>query len=357
MILDNLEFHNTVALETVSGGGLAIRRYPETVRNSLCQLGRLVSQESAGCELRFVTEAPNFRLAVSSLPSGLAPYELHNQDLFIFKGDFFHSHYRLEPGKINHIMVTDIVGDVANGFAALKPGVKDSGYFKHQVWRVLFGRYPAIFHALDTYGYPVRPPQADELPNRRILFYGSSITNGASPTLYHLSYIQQTARHLKADCLNQGLSGACLCQPEVADYLAERDDWDMICLELGVNMRGAFTPEEFAERSRYLVKKITAANPDKPVFLITIFPNAESPQHAVGSSEMQNKQLAFDRILRDLIPELNHKQLYLVEGSDVLTDYSGITKDLIHPGDYGHMEMGRNLAEIIRENVQERSNA
>lgn len=63
--------------------------------------------------------------------------------------------------------------------------------------------------------------------------------------------------------------------------------------------------------------------------------------------------MTFDRILRDLIPELNHKQLYLVEGSEVLTDYSGITKDLIHPGDYGHMEMGRNLAEIIREKVQE----
>lgn len=124
-----------------------IRRYPEAVRNSLCQLGRLVFQESFGCELSFVT---------------------------------------------------DIVGDVANGFAALKLGVKDRGYFKHQVWR--------------------------------ILFYGSSITNGASPTLYHLSYIQQAARHLKADSLNQGLSGACLYQPEVADYLAERVDWDMIGL-------------------------------------------------------------------------------------------------------------------------------
>ena len=42
--------------------------------------------------------------------------------------------------------------------------------------------------------------------------------------------------------------------------------------------------------------------------------------------------------------ELQHPHLHLIEGRDILTDYSGITTDLIHPGDYGHSEMGLNLA-------------
>lgn len=345
MIYENIEFHNTVELEPASGGGLAIRRYPKAVRDSLCQLGRLVSQESAGCELRFVTESPNLRIAVSSLPSGLAPYELHNQDVFIFKGDFFHSHHRLEPGKINHIMTP--LGGCEDAFMKLKEDVRDTDYFNHNVWRVMFGRYPAVFHELDTYRYPVRPPKPEELPKKKILFYGSSITNGASPTLYHMCYAQQTARHLKADCLNQGLSGSCQCQPEVADYLAERDDWDMLCLELGVNMRGGFTPEEFKKRSRYLVKKIITAYPEKPLFLITIYPNAQSPRNALKTCYAQKNQEAFDQVLRDAVSELKHENLHLIEGADVLTDFSGVTKDLIHPSDYGHTEMGFNLSRII----------
>jgi lysophospholipase L1-like esterase len=349
MIHENIELHNTVELEDAAGGGVHLRRIPKAVRDCLSPLGRMVAQESAGCELRFVTEAENIRVAVSSMPSTLAPWELHNQDVFIFKGAFFHSHVRLEPGRVNHINLTDIGGGVKNAFLALKPEVRDTDYFSHNVWRIMFGRYPAIFHEVDTYGDPVRPPSPAELPKQRILFYGSSITNGASPTLYHLCYVQQTARHLQADALNQGLSGACHCEKEMADYLAGRDDYDMISLELGVNMRGGFTPDEFRARSRYLVEQVVTRHPNKPVFLITILPNGQSPQNALEPDATQRNQEAFCQILRDTVDELRSPQLHLIEGSDVLTDYNGITKDLIHPGDYGHSEMGRNLAIAIRE--------
>ena len=347
----NIEFHGAVELEPSPGGGQLIRRFPKTVRDALSPLGRMVSQESAGCELRFVTDAQNIRLAVSSQPSPLAPYELHNQDLFIFKGDFFHSHVRLEPGKVNHIHLTDIMGDVQKGFDGLKPEVRDTDYFSSNVWRVLFGRYAAVFHELDAYGYEVRPPLPEELPRRRLLCYGSSITNGASPTMYHMCYVQQLARHLKADVFNQGLSGACLCEPEVADYLAARDDWDLIALELGINMRGTFTPEEFEQRSRYLINKVVSAHPQKPVFLITVYPNAQSPENAAAPCDMQQRQSAYDKILRAIATENRSENLHLIEGSDVLTDYSGMTKDLIHPGDYGHTEMAFNLARMIKEKI------
>lgn len=348
MIHENIELHNTVEVETAAGGGMHLRRIPKTVGDCLSPPGRMVARESAGCELRFVTEAENLRLAVSSLPSTLAPHEMHNQDVVVFKGAFFHSHLRLQPGKINHINLTDIGASVKNAFRGLKPEVRDTDYFHHNVWRIMFGRYPAVFHELDTYGCPVRPPKPEELPKQRILFYGSSITNGASPTLYHLCYVQQTARHLKADALNQGLSGACHCEKEMADYLAGRDDWDTICLELGVNMRGGFTPEEFRSRSRYLIEQVVARHPDKPVFLITIFPNAQSPRNALNVEDTQRSQEAFNRILRDAARELGHRNLHLLEGDDLLADYTGMTKDLIHPGDYGHAEMGFNLAGAMR---------
>lgn len=344
MIHNNILFHNVVDLDPAPGGGVYVRRFPEDVRNIMCPLGKLVAQESSGCELRFVTESESFCLALSCRANLLSPWESHAADVMVFKGAFFHSLHRLEAGKINYLQITDIGGANKNAFSNLKEEVRNSDYFHHNVWRVMLGRYTAIFHELDTYGAALRIPRVDEIPKKKILFYGSSITHGACPTVYHLCYVQQTARLLKADALNQGLSGSCYCEKEVADYLAERQDWDLICLELGVNMRNGFTPEEFKARSSYLVRRIVKAHPDKPVVLITIYPNGESVQNTGCAGDATKRQLEFDRILRELKAELGPAKIHLIEGSSVLKDYNGVAKDLIHPSDYGHMDMGYNLS-------------
>lgn len=64
---------------------------------------------------------------------------------------------------------------------------------------------------LETYGFGHRPPLPDELPEKRWLAYGSSITNGAFPGLHHNSYIYHAARIAGLDVLNHGISGSCLC--------------------------------------------------------------------------------------------------------------------------------------------------
>lgn len=348
MIEHGVEFHNTVELEPAPGGGFMLRRLPRAARQVLTPLGRMVAQDSAGCEIRFVTEAESFRLAVSTQTSCLAPFELNGQELVIFKGAYQHSTVRLEPGKVNHLHITDIGGPTRAAFLDIKPDVRDTAYFPHTVWRFLFGRYAAVFHELDTYGYPVRPPTPAERPAKRLLCYGSSITNGASPSLYHLCYAQGTARLLGMDLLNLGLSGSCMCEPEMADHLASRDDWDVMTLELGVNMRQSFTPDQFRARSRYLVERLIAKHPRKPLALITLYPNAHHPAMALAESEVLRTQVAFNDALRDLHASLHHPNLHLIEGADILRDPSGLTKDLIHPGDYGHMEMAWNLATRLR---------
>ncbi|MDD7984405.1 sulfatase-like hydrolase/transferase [Lentisphaera marina] len=107
MIYENIEFHNNVELEPASGGGLAIRRYPKAVRDSLCQLGRLVSQESAGCELRFVTESPN-----------------HGLDKIFFVGG--HGHYNFGDHR-NSLSEKD-----ADSYLRIN-ALKDSG-INEEVW-------------------------------------------------------------------------------------------------------------------------------------------------------------------------------------------------------------------------------
>jgi hypothetical protein len=63
------------------------------------------------------------------------------------------------------------------------------------------------------------------------------------------------------------------------------------------------------------------------------------------------RQSDYCEILRAIAAENSSGNLHLLEGADLLTDYSGMTKDLIHPGDYGHTEMGWNLAAAVRRKI------
>jgi lysophospholipase L1-like esterase len=345
---DQVHFHNVAEFEPAAAGGTYLRRFPRAVRKALSPLGRMVSEESAGVELRFVTESDHFCLSLGAEPSRLDPYESNPLTVTLFRGDFLHSQRTLMPGRVNHIQVTDIPGVLRERFGLISPEALRNCAFPPNVWRVFLGRFPATFIDLSANHAACRAPLSTEMPARRWLAYGSSITNGASPTGHHLAYIYQAARHLGIDVYNQGLSGSCLCEPEMADYLATRDDWDLITLEIGVNMRREFMPEKFRERAQYLVGRIARAHPGKPVAVISIYPNADlAPYGHQQASDLAKTQAAYVEVLREIVAQ-GPGNLHLIDGATILGDFRNLSIDLIHPSDFGHIEMGRALAGQLR---------
>ncbi len=342
MNFQDISFHNVAELDSrADGGGHLLRRFPRELLQCLSPIGRVNGANSAGCEIRFVTDAPRYaRLSVGSLGN---PYG-HESVVSIFRGPYPHSTHRLTPG-INHLHLetTPFADNLAPRASAFSP----------QAWRILFGEFPAIFYGLDTFGNSLRPPQAGETPALRWLAYGSSITQGGGAP-HHNSYIYHAAFQLKADVYNQGLAGSCLAEPEMADYLAGRTDWDVITLELGVNMVDAFTVEAFAGRAGALIEKVIRAHPLKPVFVVTIFPNFNTPGFAADPTAIATTRTeAFRECLRQIVSAANHPRLHLIEGSDILSDFDGLSADLIHPGDHGHALMGRQLAKFMRPGLSD----
>lgn len=345
-----VEIHNGVRDENeTSQNGLGLYRYPQAVRNAMSPLGQVVSQDSAGCEIRFVTESPNFKLYLSSEESVLRPYEIQHMQVCVFKGSLFHSMHHLEAGKMNMIAVHDIDGAKKALFESTQSEIWDSEYFSNHVWRVFLGRTPFRFHRLDTYAFPVRKPEANEIPKKKWLAYGSSITHGACPTAHHLSYVYIAARKLGIDVMNKGLSGSCMCEKTVVDFLLDDCDWDLITLEIGVNMRASYTAEEFRDRANYLIESAIAKHPTKPIFLISIYPNSATNGIARDNNSLAaTREMEYRDILQEIAANNKDSNLVYIEGKDILTDPLGLTTDLIHPSDYGFMEMGANLAKKMK---------
>lgn len=337
----NIALHNVAETAPLPDGGLILRRYPEKVRRSLSILGKMIAEDSAGIELRFVTESPCFRISLGSMPSFLSPYENHGQEIAILRGAFVHSIHRLEPGRVNHINVTNFSG--SDSFLDFTKQDSPQAGFSPEVWRIFLGRCANIFYGLETFGHEVRRPHKEEIPARRWLAYGSSITNGASASMHLNSYVYHAARTANLDVRNLGLSGSCHCEPEVADYLAAQNDCEVFTLEVGVNMRTFVEPEDFRERVERLLEKVHRA--DRKLFLVTVYPN-------YASGEPEKRQKTFSEILRDIAASGKWPGLGLIEGGSVLDSMGDLTTDLIHPSDYGHARMGRNIGEILRRHLE-----
>jgi len=339
MIYINIEFFNVWELEEVEGfNGVRLQRFPKSVRDTLgtesYQKGRLVAQHSTGSEIRFVTDSRHVRLLLSTVEA--------DGDILVYRGNFFHSKHSVKAGVITPINLEEPAA-----FANVKQEALEVGHFSSKVWRIMFNRYCLVFHGIDTFGRMVRPPNENEVPQIKWLAYGSSITHGSSAQTFENAYVEQAAKRLKVDVKCCGLSGACYCEKEVADFIAKQAEWDLVTLELGVNMRGAFTTEEYEQRVTYLIKTITENNPEKPVVMISIFPNHqdftanEDNIQAVRSRE-------FDEVLKKVYSQFKSPYLFLISGKDILTDFTALSCDLLHPSAFGHILMGENLANRLR---------
>ncbi len=306
--------------------GSYLPRFPRPVRQAMSERGRFVSSEAIGVEVRFVTSSNQIRFHVQSASDA--------GEVLIYRGNFLVSTQTIEPGR-----VTGFFAETPATFKLVKSEMLSHGGFSPNVWRIFFSRYDLLFLGLETYGQGVRPPLPEELPAKTWLAYGSSITH-SNPNGYPFV----AARELGLDVLNKGLSGACHIEKETADHLATLK-FDLATLELGVNMRGSFSPEEFKKRSSYLIKVLRDSHPKAPIALITAFPNF-ADYYPNPLPDLTN-QLAYDDILREFVKTSLTDQLYLFEGKDILQNLSGLSQDLIHPTPFGHAHMGMNLANLL----------
>lgn len=69
----------------------------------------------------------------------------------------------------------------------------------------------------------------------RYLAYGSSITHGSLGLVQPDSYVFRIAQLLGTDYINLGFAGKALMEPEMAEYIVSRKDWNFATVEMGIN--------------------------------------------------------------------------------------------------------------------------
>lgn len=176
----------------------------------------------------------------------------------------------------------------------------------------------------------------------KIVFYGTSITQGGCASRPGAGYTNIISRHLGYECLNFGFSGNGKGQIEVAQLLAALEDVKMYVLAY----QGNVNFDDLKKTLEPLVRTIRKSHPDIPIILVSriIFSEEEhfesKKQYA---EEMRKYQENFVKTYGD-------HYLYYVDGKDLLgDDYLEKTVDGVHPNDYGFQSIAVNLEKIIKK--------
>jgi hypothetical protein len=285
-----------------------------------------LSHDSAGLCLRFMTEAPSFRIRWTLRRGNLA----------------------LPHMPATGVSGIDLYQKADNGRWTFVQNGRPTARSNEASFRVTPGTecllYLPLYNGVEsiTVGVPKdkalsKPGGSSGRQNKPIVFYGTSITQGGCASRPGMACTAIVRRQFDVPVINLGFSGSGKMEPEMADLLAELDP-AVYVLDCLWNMR----PAEVSERVGPFVRKLREARPGTPILLVE-----DSSVRNVTPTE---KGTILRRIYEDLKAE-GIANLHFLSNRDMLgTDGDG-TVDGCHPNDVGMVRQAavfsKSLATIL----------
>lgn len=328
MIIDNrYELYNIDTLVHTDHGE-QISRFPEEVRQGMLPAGRDTAALSAtGCEIRFVMldGCDTVKLHVTCLE----PFMVVQLCFGSFQGGWKYLYVRgLMTGE------NELTIERPQNIEELRKAAQERSHpFSPDVMRICF-RSGAIAN-IRLEG-DIRPPLPEEVPSKRILFYGSSITHGSLSYLPCNDYASVICQRLGMDCINKGCAGSCRLEQSVASYIAERNDYEFCVFELGSNIPGEISGDDFMHSVKNLLTGYMKAHPNRGAIVIDDLLILRPEHH------QRHEQV------RQCLAEVNHPHFVYVDGYDLLPSPDLICADFVHPTVEGHQVLANALLQQIQ---------
>jgi hypothetical protein len=175
-----------------------------------------------------------------------------------------------------------------------------------------------------------------------IVFYGTSITHGASASRPGACHVAILGRRLDLPVVNLGFSGQGRMDAELADLLAEIDAavYVVDCLP---NM----TPALVAERAEPFLRKLRSLKPDTPVLMVEDRTFAQAPFVPGRLAEHAARRRPLRKAFEVLRAEGGAPIGYL-EGHTLLGEDGDDTVDGSHPSDLGFWRQANAFEPALR---------
>jgi hypothetical protein len=192
-------------------------------------------------------------------------------------------------------------------------------------------------------GAKVEPARPYSNP-KPIVYYGSSITQGAQTSNPGMPFPSVLGRWLDMDFINLGFSGNGKGEPALAHAVAEIDAACFV-LDYWANP----TPEQFKDTLPGFVDIIRAKHPDTPIIIPGPYYNpSEITASRAGGYQIEKRQYAPTFVaVRRASGDAN---IHYVEGFSLISpDHADALADARHPNSYGMFLYARGLEPMLRK--------
>jgi hypothetical protein len=306
-------------------------RFPAAAEKTVTANVWNLSRDSAGMMVRFQTDASAISVRYKLLKEKIALTNLSamgTSGVDLYARD---AQRRWRWVAASKPATVSVEAELVNGLA---PGSRE------------YALYLPLYNGVDKLEIGV-PPDATftglaPRTEKPLVFYGTSITHGASASRPGMVHTAILGRHLDLPVINLGFSGNGRMDAAVGDFLTGIDAavYVIDCLP---NMG----PKEVLEKCGPLVKQLRAKRPATPIVLVEdrrytnswIRPSSEkfhSENHAALKS-------VFDSLQREGVTNLHY-----IPGDDLLGDDAEGAADGSHPNDLGFMRQTAVMEPIIR---------
>ena len=178
-----------------------------------------------------------------------------------------------------------------------------------------------------------------------IIFYGTSIVQGASAMRPGMAYPSIISRHLNIETINFGFSGNGRMEKEMAEAMAEIDA-SCYVIDCGPNLK----PQLAKERTVPFIRLLRQKRPTVPILLVE---NIIYPQRRFVKNTKQNVE-GINKVFKESFATLRKegmKNIFYLPAENLIGTDGEATVDGVHLTDLGFMRiagvMGRKIKTIL----------
>jgi hypothetical protein len=293
-----------------------------------------LSRDSAGVLVRFTANTPLLRARWTLTKKRLAGVNMtaiaaSGLDLYTKTGP---ATWRwLGVGRPHNVPDTEDV--LANGIP--------KGEREYMLYLPLFNGVASLAIGVPK-GTAVGPGSARPAARKPIVFYGTSITHGASASRAGMTHVAILGRMFDRPVINLGFSGNGRMELEVTKFIAELDP-AVFVLDCLPNM----TAKDVEERAEPCVKLLRTAHPETPILLVEDRNYPDGFLIPLRRERNETSQAALRAVYERLEREKTEKLLYL-KADELLGEDGEATTDGSHPSDLGFMRQAKAFEKPLR---------
>lgn len=283
-------------------------------------------RNTAGGKIRFVTNSPYVAIRVSAplgqIPPHISATGFVGFDLYrngVFQGMF-------PPPQ-----------DMAGGYESVVHFLDDAPS-QITIHFPLYGHVDALQIGIQEGALLENAPAFAH--DKRVVFYGSSITQGACVSRPGLSYVNQLARKLDCPVLNLGFSGSARGEIAMAQYIAALKP-DVFVMDYEHN---APTLEHLQKTHEPFYRAFRQLCPKTPVLLLS------SPDLPFKRRSRTKRREVIRATFANGKKDGDHA-LYILDGETFYPKdfWDSCSVDTLHPNDIGHLFMAEAIYPVLKE--------